>query len=86
MINHNSTSKKALRKKGRIDFQNWSYDITKMRMVPLIEQRWFIEKSISDYLMSGGRINKLEFDEQSLENFLANTTGQTGSDEFLYEV
>lgn len=43
----------------------------------------FLKKAVEEYLANGGRITKLEFNENSFENFMANTSGQIGSDEFL---
>ncbi len=45
----------------------------------------FINQAVTYYLNNGGRITKLEFNEQSFENFLANTVGENNSDEFLIE-
>ncbi len=81
MINHNSSSKKAMRKKGRIDFKNWNYDIHKMRMVPLIEQRPFIEKAKSVFFGNGGMITKIEFGELSEDN----KTDHKAIQDFLFD-
>lgn len=82
MTDHNSPEKNARRKNGKKIRNGWQYDVSKMRMVPLIEQRDYIEKAVDYFLANGGWIKRLDRQESTSFFF---TTGEImqESDEFL---